>query len=802
MAKTRWKRLVLAIAVGASTFCNAGAQAAPGESGGRFGPSVEPKRELRSGEARLGSLESSAGALAEVVRLDREARQAEKRDERTLRPTKHVPGITVQRASTLKKERRLDEALDRAWASLASPRATILYVAEPLRLATLELQVHLRRALGPSFRTEVPGLENDRGCDVDLPRDRLLEAYADIVASPLRTAHREAAEPLDAVARLAACLGARQLAELDLAMEQSFERVRKRLVREGLETLLPAFVRLIAPVQVALADVGKHRGAHAASYRFFEEYGDLLLDEVAYAGWATELLFVWDRRAGRLTGLPPCENGLGPDCFDAAALIGSLADPRALGRGGCAIGAMIAHGEADLAGDPRYTCPMRPCSNQPSAGPGGLGGLGRFGGGSGPVLDHFGRGVPPSFNTFGGGGPGGPLSPDEVADLEQRGFDVSGADANAMAGVCRGALSDFQTPAVSPEDCDIPAGEENPFDKHTACMVEAIGTGDPEIGGELRGVPRGPQCGLSGEDGDTPKPQASPKPKATPTPKESPEPAASPKPGKSPAPQSTPFAISREPGSVLPTDEQMKKIYPALKPLKPGKRRGYIGHDWEVATQEWEDDKGKVQIISVIVRGNAEAAKKYMEPKRWTESGAAAYKRLEAETAGGRSKGCLDPFSCGNSCTALGRQLNEASACNEDLLDAIAEAVGRPKKDLTRRLDIVSKPRPDQGGGDPSGLPPCIGGPGHPRPPAHCGLVLCSDGMPASPVGNLDGACVCGQLGGEGGVLIGDLCLSHRCADGSQPTGPDCRCGDDELENGELPPRPDPTRNGGGRPPL
>jgi hypothetical protein len=135
---------------------------------------------------------------------------------------------------------------------------------------------------------------------------------------------------------------------------------------------------------------------------------------------------------------------------------------------------------------------------------------------------------------------------------------------------------------------------------------------------------------------------------------------------------------------------------------------------------------------------------------------------------------CADPVTCTNTCTGVGQIITAAQACTDDLLGAIAKATGRPDKSkLVKRVDIASYPRPDSDTGSADDLAgACSLGSTEPtKQPASCGLILCVDGLAASGV---NGGCSCGGVTGM--FMPADLCVAHRCADGTTPDA-QCKCG-------------------------
>jgi hypothetical protein len=67
-----------------------------------------------------------------------------------------------------------------------------------------------------------------------------------------------------------------------------------------------------------------------------------------------------------MVGYPICRNSTG--CVDPISFLASLRDPRALGRGDCALSAMVSHSTTSVpgGGPTLYTCPSFVCASSPS----------------------------------------------------------------------------------------------------------------------------------------------------------------------------------------------------------------------------------------------------------------------------------------------------------------------------------------------------------------------------------------------------------------------------------------------------
>jgi len=301
-----------------------------------------------------------AGVLPQLDLLDQKALAAEL--------AAYNPGGAPS-PSTLASWKKIEDALtsarEAAWRAMSTYRALPLLIAEPLELAMLDLEIEVRRAAGPKMHTIVSGIDGDRGCAGDFTGDRLLYRYGSLLANGNPGGADADAVVLDQMSRQFACLGAGQTAHLEDAINQGFDAVSARMQSHGFGGAIPAFVRVLAPVQLLMFDVRKHLGEDSAAYRWFVKNHDLLAAQVQRGtGWATgNIVFLWDRRLGRLAGFPPCV-GSQPDCVDQGALVDSTNDPLAIGTGDCGLAAMVSHGITAIRGRIRYICPSLPCNQQ------------------------------------------------------------------------------------------------------------------------------------------------------------------------------------------------------------------------------------------------------------------------------------------------------------------------------------------------------------------------------------------------------------------------------------------------------
>lgn len=697
----------------------------------------------------------TVGTIADVERLDADARNAQRL--RTRRTT-NAGGVHYEFDYTRDEhakdvEAALDRAIDDAWQQVARSHAFAQLVDEVLLLATLDLHVEVRRALPLTFSTQVPGLTDDAGCAGDLVAERLIYAYGSAVANPLSGPTDARVTALARLARLVACLGSTQVSALDKALTDGFATVSGHMEAHGLAAAVPTFVRALAPFQLVVFDATKHRGARSRSWQWFNAYTPMLMQEISLHGWSTGELLLWGRRSGLMIGFPPCAPGRQrPDCVDVLGFLESLNDPRALGYGDCALAAMISRGPQQLGNDDRYACPVRDCqpptTNAPCTpsgfGTSSCGGRGQPGAGNGPFQNGAAQ--------LGGGAQLG-----HTAGIRSRWPNLSNQQVGQMKSLCRGGTHDLLGVDFSLQDCLEQKQNENPFEQHLACIGDAVGGGAPDVAGELRGVPSGSKCRFTNGGGsNTPKPQNTPTPAKTPSPGSSPgaspAPAASPKPAASPAPAASPKPYKL---TVTVRKKDGSKSVAVLEDDGKGKRTIFVkkGKGSDIA----------FPLLRSLVHGDAGEQEGLF---RWAVEKLANKDLLLLVDS---PKDCIDPASCDDSCTGLGEQISKARACNEDLLDALATATGRPnRKKISRRLDIVSYPRPDES--PPPEDDACLGGEGHGRPRADCGLVLCSNGVSAR---RTDDGCVCDDT--FEAIGLADLCAGVRCTDGSLPDA-DCQC--------------------------
>jgi hypothetical protein len=699
--------------------------------------------------------------IADVEGLDRAAHTAQVALETaTAKPTTTTGAWLAAANAAARAEHDLDVARDLAWDATTLPTANALLISRPLALAMLDLHIEVRRSVGGSFHTVVPGLVSDQGCRGDLVSERMLHVYGSSAAAPLGATASPTTDTLDALAHQIACLGAAQLAELEHALADGFDRVSQRMEQRNLDSLVPAFARLVAPVQVLVLDARKHRGAASRAWAWFSTYGPFLEQDVTRAGWATEKLLLWNRRQGVLVGYPPCVGkAFTPQCVDVLAFIKSLGDPQALGMGDCGLAGMVGRGPDQLKQGIRYTCPTQECqgTTKPAA-----------------------NGMAPT-----GTAPKGGLSTAQQQEIQNRWPQVTKNDLTQMGALCKGAGADMQGGTIDLGQCLGGEPETNPFEQNAACMVEAIGANKvPDIGGELKGVPMGNECRFA--DGAGTSTSA-----ATPAQEE-------PKADEKPWYEKLRDLFTTSTGTATSTPEP--KATPASTPqvrqLAEGDSTELSDDKAAVTITEIVDPKtGELVRYSIVVTGKlADAinlvASEAMEPDSDDLTLDTALNQLEDMYRKGQ-RDCVDPLACANTCTAVGQMITAAQACTDDLLSAIAKATGRPDKStLVKKVDIASYPRPDgdTGPADEADGVCAFGDIGPSKQPASCGLILCVDGVAAA---GLNGGCSCGGVAGL--FQPADLCIGHRCADGTMPDA-QCQCAEVGGYEPGRPPVPPITR--------
>ncbi len=635
-------------------------------------------------------------------------------------------------------EVRLDEARDVAWDAVPSSSVSAMLIDEPLQLAMLEMHIEVRRRVGANAHTVVPGLEDDPGCAGDLISERLLYTYGSALVQPFSEDGAAVAAELERIARQVVCVSDVQLEGIELALLDAFARVRDDLFAHGRDALVPILVRALAPVQVLVLDARKHLGEGSSSWRWFVDNAATLGSTISTVGWATGELMLWDRREGMLIGFTSCaSDGLDPLCIDLGAFLDSLGDPRALGLGDCALAGMLSRGRDSLPGGPRYTCPLNPCAS--------------------PV------GKKQLLDARAGAN-------DRWTETTKRWASLGKGARTDMESICQGGdLGARQgMPNVGDRCVNVEFNRaKSPFENYTGCMVDALkspiglrGNPLPSADGELRGVPTGSECAFA-KGGKKKTPKGGKKKR---------------KPAKKPKKKKK---------------KKKKKLAqtPLVTPAKP-KEAGSTGvrsKDGKVTVSFDTDDDGTVRVNWDGTKGSYRRIRNLMNRSGNSTTPDGSRALFQIWQRGGRGD-CAEGAACDHSCSSVGKQLSAVRACSEKLLEDAARALGRPdRKNLTRRLDWVSRPTGDEPVKSKKGFGLCGDRLGPRRQPTECGLILCSDASLAAVAGS---GCTCGQ-----GHIIGlpknSLCLKMRCADGNMPAA-DCTCRDHDGKVTGVSPKPGP----------
>lgn len=739
-------------------------------------------------------IQAPGQAIAQLDALDRQARDRQLEQLAAAPVSGGFPSftsITAARSSAAwqSAEADVDRARDAAWTGLQPGQSLATLIHAPLALAFLDLQIELRRNVGPTLATDVEGLDVAPACAGDVVGDRMIASYGEAIVQPFGSDSEATTAALEDVAVQIACLGSAQLARLDRGLAKAFVDVVARMSDHGLESLEPSFAQLVAPLEVLMLDARKHRGTRASAWRWFDLHAQPLETATRNAGWATDELLVWDRRHGMLLGFPACSGAASADCVDLEVLLDSIADPRALGLGGCGLAAMISRGIESIDGDARYVCPMQACSAPGGAAQGAAGALGTAQFSDGSSISVGGFASAPLLS----GGAGGIGIPSDLAAVW--GGELSALDVAAMGAIC-GSGGDWQGPSFDVTSCFDSLSSpdaQNPFAQHMACLQEVVNPERPRIGETLRGVPNGPSCELAdgGQAGAEPetkpevaKPIDGAAPKVTPTPY------------ARPLAQGNSYEIATRNGGIRAveiTDAQtgdLVRVEVTVEGMSPEQAVGIVeseiyGANGILTELQFTDT---AELIDVALR---DAADKQSATDPNCARGCGGRTPTLSPPAAG-AQGCFDPLSCGsNACSGLGEQIAAATDCDEALLDALAEAAGmgkpRPDEiDPSRPADPVSNWGPDSDHGvDESGVGSCLSAGYLPRPPAHCAFILCVGGGMATPMGD---GCGCPQ---SPPMAVQDICIEAICADGTVP-GPNCECGGFEGEQPEWPGGPDP----------
>jgi hypothetical protein len=405
-------------------------------------------------QSRLATLELSEGLLIEIAAADRAG-----------------------------EDDRLDQLFERGWASVELDSEKIA-VNEPIMLALLEVQVEMRRILGPSFRTNVAAVRDDPACQIDLIEQQLIWIYAASIATTQGPRSRGTVASLTRFARELACISGLQAAVLDTALTSSFNTVALRLQQRELDSLVPYLARFVAPLQLMILDLRKNVGVQSAAWRWFNRWNTVLVKQIAYGGWVTDRVYVWDRRNGVVTGFAPCSAGENQRyCVDIKVLLNSISEGKHLGLGNCSFAGMISNLSTFTDTGQRYVCGVNFCSDR--------------------------KRYKPKF----------PIAETTLARLESMWPNlIEEDDRKQFRELCFSTAVDKQSAFFDPRSCQnalYGSRASNPFNQHLACLTpvaaaeKAKATWQLTTDGDLLGVPQNPSCEILNSDTTLPLPPVS-----------------------------------------------------------------------------------------------------------------------------------------------------------------------------------------------------------------------------------------------------------------------------------------------------
>ena len=666
-----------------------------------------------------------------------------------------VSDLRAAWAASFTAETQLDNLRYAAWTNIVMTERTPVLLSEALQLAFLDLQVEVRRRVGPLAHTVVPGLETAPGCAGDIVAERLVATYGRQVSTLVADVSNVADEArlLQRLAFQMACLGERQMILLEWGLGSGFVDVEGRMRSNGLGRLIPAFARLMAPLQVLVMDTQKHRGSRSFAYQWFALYQPELQTAIAQGGWASKGgLSIWNRQSAGLLIVPNCQEGQrSPNCVDTLAFLRSLADPRSLGFGDCALSGMITAGliEGEQGGS-RYTCPSLGCDTNgaPRSDDANLQWTrDRLTEEQGPWPDDRGTTVLPDNQSL-----------------------------------CRSPSDqDFQGAGGNMDACLDPLGESpvNPWDTYVSCVAEGLGDGGNAIPfGQLAGIPTGRRCSAFASGPGSPLPGTS----AHTAGRVRNDIFGGHRPEQ-------PSAGDAGTGNTSPSDASMPNL-PELKGTETSgtaPTRDQLNDKLKQDIQRQIADPAALKTKEDIDRLQGDVERAVQEGAMSPEEGQATLEGLQTLREGAQD--CLDIGGCVNDCSGLGAQVARINGCTDQLLDSFSEAIGRPRSRPSgdrKPLDWVSYPVPDDAGSHVGvgESPSCMSDTGANSQPAACGLMLCTDSTLASVEPGELKACSCRQSVGPV-HLTARLCQALDCGPDAEQMD-DCSCR--PLDGGEVTP--------------
>lgn len=718
-------------------------------------------------------------------------------------------------------ETTLADTENAIWNGFQTAPGVSWLIDEPLRVASEQLQIELRRLLGPEWRTEIAALRDLPACQGDFIGDRLVASYGEAALDTGTDRSAEVAS-LGRVAAQLACLSVRQTGLLDYALHAAYDRVTVRLRDAGLAAVSGPFARLIAPLELLVLDTVKQAGDHALAWHWFNDQRTVLLDEVARLGWATDdVVWLYDRLDGRLIGFPACQESNEERCVDLGELIDSITDPRALGLGDCALSGMVAAGPRSAGGVSRYACPSAECgAATPAPAKGGVP-IGGIGAGAG-------RGVP----TRGGATlPWSHFTASDTSLMQQLSCGRSGSGGGGAGGTsgdggsqgARGGHGDWG----STNQCIQQAltAPRDPYAAYTRCVAAAAGRtpGQPNVRSiDLLGVPMGPDCrpGVAEEGGNGSSTTTPTTGGGASTTTQSAASSTTAAPPTTTLPATDTGSGGSTPKPCVPTGilDAIQKLgdcgLPILGKLFTGEEPTpsisagagiVVSNEIELLKPEngqiFYDTAGAIMQHKVDL---ACAAGDLSDDECSKLAGMKPADQAEYLRNKGKLQDCADPEQCSGTCTDLNSQVMQSmKACDQQLTDDLTPDGPGP-------LDPIINPSPESDTGSLPNDPllscmmadaPTDGG----GVDLGCALVSCANGAATAKSGS---ACCGGGASATIGVSVGRLvsertCQAVHCADGAALADDlgACGCGSavDSPIGGSTPhPAPSPAGPGSG----
>lgn len=241
-------------------------------------------------------------------------------------------------------------------------------------VALFDFSRTVRELLGKTLHTGVARLDGSAFCAGDVQVQRLLWKYFEAALRTRggdRNAMADSARALRGLAVQTACLGDRQLFDLDVALTVAWAQVSERLEKHKLADLLPIIEPAVLQARLVVFDANKHLGISSPGFRWWYGRKELREAIARKVHWPFEdVIWFYDRRSAALAAIKTAckDGGTGADCLNLAVFVESLARPVALGFGECSFLEMIEGGVRDVKGAPSYTCTPGVCGTPNSAG--------------------------------------------------------------------------------------------------------------------------------------------------------------------------------------------------------------------------------------------------------------------------------------------------------------------------------------------------------------------------------------------------------------------------------------------------